>query len=261
SSTGCTRTPSGSAFPRRAPPAPRRRPALPCSARRDPFCLRFALAPRRVAPDVCARARNVNGCPRGTSVLRKLLFLQPGGLRRLLPFFGLYLLAFAALTLADGLSLALFVNRAGADRLPLAYGLTALANLLLIGLYLLVADRLGAVRLFQVILGGSAGAYLAAWAAVRFGGGGEGWYVLLFAGREITFTLVLMHFGTFVQAYFTRAEMNRVLPLIYAGGRVGGIAGGCLLQRLSGVLELTDLALVFAGLSAACMAVLSAGPG
>ncbi|MCI0459514.1 MAG: hypothetical protein L0Z62_21395 [Gemmataceae bacterium] len=131
-------------------------------------------------------------------MLRRLLFLQHGELRRLLPFFGLYLLVFAALTLADGLSLALFVKKAGSDRLPLAYALTALANLVLIGLYLLAADRVGAVRLFQAILAGSAVAYLAAWAAVRWGGGGEGWYGLLFVSREITFTLVLMHFGTFV---------------------------------------------------------------
>jgi AAA family ATP:ADP antiporter len=189
--------------------------------------------------------------------VRRLLYLRDGELGRLLPFFALYLLASAAFTLADGLTLTLFVKRAGAHDLPLAYGGIAVANLLLIGLYVVFADRAGSARVFYLILGATAGVYLLAWTAVRFLNGGEGWFGAMFVGREIAFTLVLMHFGTFIQDYFTRDEMNRVLPLIYAGGRVGGIAGGAILQHLSGPLGVLDLVPVFVGLLAAVLVLLT----
>src|SRR2546421_237459 len=79
---------------------------------------------------------------------------------------------------------------------------------------------------------------------------------VLFVTREIAFTLVLMHFGTYLQDYFTRSELNRVLPVIYGGGRVGGIAGGWLLEHLSGTLGPLNVVPVFLGLCLACMAFL-----
>jgi len=48
----------------------------------------------------------------------RLLYVSPGLLRRGWPFFALYLVLFAALTLVDGLSLTLFVQQVGADWLP-----------------------------------------------------------------------------------------------------------------------------------------------
>ena len=81
--------------------------------------------------------------------LRELLFLQPGELGRAWPFFGLYLLLFGAFSLADGLSLALFVETLGPEALPKYYGVTAGVNLVLIAVYVLVAERVGSLRMFQ----------------------------------------------------------------------------------------------------------------
>jgi hypothetical protein len=188
--------------------------------------------------------------------LGELLFLKPGELGRAWPFFACYLLLFCAFSVADGLSQALFVKRVGVGSLPLYYAVTAAANLVLIGGYVLVAERAGGLRMFQLILGVTAAVYAASWLALRWLGGGPGWYGALFVAREIGFTLVLMHFGTYLQDYFTRDQLSRVLPVVYAGGRVGGIAGGAVLEWLSGPLGLLNVLPVFFGLCLLCMAVL-----
>lgn len=186
----------------------------------------------------------------------ELLFLRPGELGRAWPFFACYLLLFGAFAVADGLSQALFVKRVGVASLPLYYGVIAVANLGLIGGYVLVAERAGSLRIFQMILGTAVLVYGLSWLVLRWLGGGPAWYGALFVTREIGFTLVLMHFGTYLQDYFTRDELNRVLPVVYAGGRVGGIAGGALLEWLSGPLGPLNVVPAFVGLVLLCMAVL-----
>lgn len=184
----------------------------------------------------------------------RILDLEPGQLRRAWPFFALYLTLFAALTLADGLAWALFVARVGADRLPQLQASSALCVMLSLGWYLRAAGRRRSERVFQQILVGP----LALFVAI---GGGLAWGTLdarglglLFLGREVAFALVLLHFGAFLQDYFTRAELNRVMPFIYAGGRVGGIAGGAALEHLSQVAGPARLFPLLAALLAVSMA-------
>lgn len=186
----------------------------------------------------------------------RLLFLKENELRRLLPFFGFYFLLFSMLAVGDGVSLALFVQRVGAERLPEFYGLTAFANFLLVGLYLRFSERLTNIALFRWILGLSIAMFLGAWVLIHSLGDNPGWYGLFFISREISYTIVLMHFGTFLQDYFTRAELNRVLPVVYSAGRLGGIAGGVALGTLSGMLGTMNLVLVYALLGVACLGVL-----
>src|SRR5262249_3137636 len=89
---------------------------------------------------------------------------------------------------ADGLSLALFVNRAGAGRLPFYYAATAPAKLVLVGAYVLLAERVGGARVFSAALGGSVAVYAAGWVALRWLGGGGAWYGALFVTREVGYT-------------------------------------------------------------------------
>lgn len=177
-------------------------------------------------------------------MLRRLLYLNEGDLSRIWPFFLLYLLLFAAFSLADGLSQSLFVQEVGSDQLPLAYGGVALSNLVVMALYIYLAERAGSVFTFILILGGSALVFAFAWIALSLNGS-TGWYASIYVGREIGITLMLMHFGTFLNDFFTRLELNRVFPVIYSGGRVGGIIGGFLLQHLAGPWGLVNLILVF----------------
>lgn len=182
-------------------------------------------------------------------LFRRILALKRGELYRLIPFLGLYLLLFIVLTMADGMSTALFVQRVGAASLPKYYALTAAANLVLIFGYVVYAERIGVRRTFLAILGASTLGYAGVWLAIEPFGGGATFYGLLFAARELSYTLLLMHFGTFLQEYFTRVELMRVLPIVYAGGRIGGIIGGACLEHLAEPLGMSNLLVLATGLS------------
>lgn len=167
-----------------------------------------------------------------TIPLHRLLGLEVGDLPRAAPFFAVYLLLFTALTIADGVAVSLFASRIGTDRLPTWYSATAVLSLLTIGIYLSQATRHNGARVFGWILGGIGAIFLTAWITYRLYGGTVP-LGMLFVTREIALTMVLMHFGTFLQDYFLRSELNRLLPIIYAGGRVGGILGGGMLGWLA----------------------------
>lgn len=184
-------------------------------------------------------------------MVSRMLYLEPGQLKRAWPFFALYLVLFAALTLADGVSLALFVARVGADALPRLQALSAVCVMLSVGWYLHTAERNGGDRVFVLILAGPMLLFGGFWVGLRSGALDERWLGVLFVGRELTLALVLLHFGAFLQDYFTRAELSRVMPAVYAGGRVGGIAGGAALEHLTRFVEPAELLLLLVGLLAA----------
>jgi len=176
----------------------------------------------------------------GGRMMGRALGLTPEELRRAWPFFVIYLLLFTALTIADGVSVSLFASRIGADRLPLWYSATAVLSLVMISVYLTQATRRSSSYIFGWILAAVSCMFLAAWAAYQQWGGTAS-LGTLFVTREIALTMVLMHFGTFLQDYFERSELNRILPIIYAGGRVGGIIGGGALGWLAQQLGTINL--------------------
>src|SRR5690606_2043453 len=165
-------------------------------------------------------------------MVSRLLYLEPGQLRRLAPFFGLYLLLFAALTLADGLSLTLLIKQAGPEQLPRIQGLAAVATLAATFLYLCRANAAPSATVFQWILAGPLLLFGLLWVAIHGMQVDSEWLGGLLIGRELAFALVLLHFGTYLQDFFAREELNRVMPIVYAGGRLGGIGGGMLLEHL-----------------------------
>lgn len=180
----------------------------------------------------------------------RLLLLSPAELRRAGPFFALYILVFAVLTVAEGVSMALFVQRVGAASLPQWYGAMAVANLVLVGGYVALADRFDSARMFRWITGSCAILFFGVWALVSKGHDSNLVLGSLFASREIAYTLFLMHFGTFLQDHFRRDELLRVMPIVYAGGRVGGMAGGLALSTLSGPVAIIDFLLACGAIAA-----------
>ncbi len=163
-------------------------------------------------------------------MISRLLFLHPGQLGRCLPFLLLYGLVFAALTVADGLSLTLFVSKAGAAYLPAAQTVASLCVLAATTLYSRWAVRIPAAVIFLGLLPGLSLTYLTLWSLLSLGHLHLGWLALLLVTREVAFALILLHFGAFLLDYFTREELDRVMPVIYAGGRFGGVLGGGLLM-------------------------------
>jgi len=187
--------------------------------------------------------------------LSRLFGLEAGELPRAAPFFLVYLLLFTALTIADGVAVSLFASRIGADRLPGWYSITAVLSLVMITAYLTQATRHSGGRVFGWILAAIGVMLMTAWGAYRWRGGTAP-LGMLFVTREIAMTMVLMHFGTFLQDYFLRSELNRILPIIYAGGRVGGIVGGGMLSWLSERIGTIQLVPVVVALMAAAWAAI-----
>ncbi|MDX2084762.1 MAG: MFS transporter [Candidatus Melainabacteria bacterium] len=185
-------------------------------------------------------------------MVRQLFLLRPGELRRLGPFFAFYLLLFTMLSLGDGLSLSLFVHQVGVRHLPVYYAIAAVVNVLMMGLYIRWSRQVANLHFFHVIIGSSVLFYWLAWAFIQNGHAQVTWYGLFFIGREISFNLVLLHFGGFLRDYFTQEESGRIMPIVYSAGRVGGMVGNVLLGALAERWGVLNLALVYCLLGFLC---------
>lgn len=181
------------------------------------------------------------------NVMRRLLSLEGQELGRVFGFFALYLMIFWVLGLADGLAISLFVKRVGASALPWMYGTVAIANLMVIFLYMALAERLKRLTvMLGMLLVGSA-SFFALYPAITLAPS-DLTYGALFGVREIAYTLLLMHFGTFLQDFFTRKQLITAMPIVYAGGRFGGLGGAGTLALWSTWLPLDALVLLCGGL-------------
>jgi hypothetical protein len=175
--------------------------------------------------------------------IAKILQLTPQQTNQATPFFLLYLALFASITIADAVSITLFASRIGANQLPVWYGATAILNFCMMSWYLTQVRKAGSDAIFIQILGMLATLLLFGWGTYRMYGGGLP-LGILFMTKEVATTLILMHFGTFLQDYFVRTELNRLLPVIYAGGRVGGIVGGGIVSSTASPLGTENLILL-----------------
>lgn len=164
--------------------------------------------------------------------------------RRTLAFALLYFAIFSALTALDGVAVSLFVKRVGAESLPQYFGVIALGNLAAVGLYVLFAERFSSVRVFVGLAAGLSLSCLGVWWILGSTEEGTAPYGLLYALREVFQALFLLHFATFLQRFFTRDQLHQVMPLVYAGGRLGGMAGGLLLTHAGASLGIVNLLLV-----------------
>jgi ATP/ADP translocase len=177
-------------------------------------------------------------------MIERILYLQAGELKKLIPFFFFFFVLYSMLNIGDCISLSLFINRVGAQELPAYFGITSISIFLMMVLYLFMVEKQSNIKLFKYILIGSISLYFIGWFIYEYMGGGLWCFGLFLINKEVSYTIVIVHFGNFILDYFSRDQLNRVLPIIYSAGRLGGIAGSLALTQLvkyAGVLNLIFL--------------------
>ncbi|MFQ5697260.1 MAG: HEAT repeat domain-containing protein [Myxococcota bacterium] len=166
--------------------------------------------------------------------------------RERVAFFALLL---GLVTLAETLGLtaaeALFLSRVGAAELPLAFLLAAPATVIGTLAYALRVDRSRNDRLFLGLLVGGAAILVLASVAVRTAGAWIFPGILCF--YFVSFAILMNHYWTFASDFFDTLAAKRLVPLLNAGGSLGGIAGGVLGVAISRTLGATALIVAWSG--------------
>lgn len=152
--------------------------------------------------------------------------------------------------MADALSLSLFVSQISAPDLPYYYGLAAAVSFLVIKFYGYLVDRFSLCDTFVVILLILTIAFAATYALELTQSIGDALGAILFVLREAAYTIILVHFGTYLQQFFPNNELRRLLPLVYSGGRLGGLVGAFLLTLVVPRFGVMQAVPVFIGMMA-----------
>lgn len=160
------------------------------------------------------------------------------------------------LTVGEGLSISLFVKQLGAAQLPFYYIITAVFNFFIVSLYFLIVDKISNLAIFKVVLVVAVMCYLFAWCLAYYYTGSTLVYGVLLISREVTHAIIIVHFGNFIMDYFTRSELDSLLPLIYSGGRFGGILGGLILGFFSVIVGVLNLVFFYVVLGVFCLILL-----
>ena len=184
-------------------------------------------------------------------MLQKLLFLESGQLNRLIPFFVFYSVLFCLLIIGDNISISLFVKNMGIENFAGWFLITGVINFISVFLYLIYVDRISNLSLFKLIIFFSVALFLFGRLAILL----DNFYFsygLFLVAREFIYTMFTMYFGNFILDYFKREELNRVLPIIYSGGRVGGIIGSALVLIFTGLLSVNNLVILYAVIGLIC---------
>jgi ATP/ADP translocase len=171
------------------------------------------------------------------------LNLRPAELGTVVYFWLFYGVLVMMLQWGESLSVSLFLKRVGVEQLPVLYMVVAVLNVVCSTLYTFVADRMSNRQIFVGILALSGGSFLLASLLSQ-------WtlhplvFALFFIVRDVSFTMLILHFGLYIRDFYNSADSERMFPVIYASGRVGGLAAGVLIGTLSplvGTLPLTYL--------------------
>jgi hypothetical protein len=187
-------------------------------------------------------------CFKDDFVIARLLNLSPAELGRATPLLGLYALLFAALTLIDGLSLVLFVHKLGTQALPLAMAVASVAVWLSVNCYTRLAVHRSSGPMFVKLLLALIAPLAMLWAGLAINIVPPAAMILLLVLREVAYTLVLLHFGNYLLDFFSRTELTRVMPIVYSGGRLGGLLAGLALVWIPSLLSIHHLAILSAAL-------------
>lgn len=162
--------------------------------------------------------------------------------KSLLPFGLIYIFIHASLTIAETSSLSLTVNSAGAEVLPQFYALAAAITFFLMLFYIRYSSFLSPKTIFVGILVISGLVFFALyWFAVQFRYSiPYGFFVM---GKEVITAITLTHFTVFFQNSFQRKQISRIVATTFAFGRLGGVLGGFIVEKMTPVIGPVQLLL------------------
>ncbi|MEE8581229.1 MAG: cyclic nucleotide-binding domain-containing protein [Myxococcota bacterium] len=172
---------------------------------------------------------------RSEAIWRLLPAVRPSERPRFLFFSGLYALITMAQTIGLAGSEALFLTRAGLERLPQAMILASLVAVVGSFVYAAVVGRMRNDRLFIIMLIGAAILLAASLSAIR---SDASWiFTTLFCAFYLTQAIFITHYRTFATDFFDAQASKRLFPGLAVGASLGGVLGGIaaiLLGRLLG---------------------------
>lgn len=183
---------------------------------------------------------------------RSVVDLRPGEVRTVGLMFTYGFLALTAYYVVKPVRNSIFVDRVGADLLPVVYIVTAVAVVALMVVYSRYADRVGRSVLLLSTFGVLGGTLVAFWALLS-GEGSSFWASGAFYVFGKLFPLLLVsQFWLVANLLFTAAQARRLFGPIGTGLIVGGIAGSTLSGALAEAMGTTNLLLVSVAFLGGC---------
>lgn len=185
----------------------------------------------------------------------RLLGIEPEAMPRVRRLGGLLALTTAAEILAEGVMLSAFLSRVGATALPTALALRAVVEVLLS----LAAERglarVGAARAMRVVVVACSLLLASSAALLSTAAGVYAAYVVVSSVARIK----TIHFGVLAIADWPGLGAARAVPVIHAGGRLGGVAAGPVLALLGPKLSSHWMVALSAGLYVVALVWIRAG--
>lgn len=176
--------------------------------------------------------------------LAKWLQIFPGEGKVVAYALALNFLLGIGMAIGSGSSESLFFKQFGVEYVPHTLFATALLLFFFGIIYAAVADRIThatlAIRLIALVTA----LLLALWLSMR-AGGGRGAILGYYLCFTVTAELLISHSYQYFQGFFDATQGKRLVPLISAGQRLGGIAGGLLVGIMARHFPIENLILAW----------------
>lgn len=164
-------------------------------------------------------------------ILEDYLMIKKGEEKKVLFFLLFFALLMMAQELGGGISLSIFLSRAGIGRLPLMLLLAAVMNFLAVISYVQLSSRRSNKNLFALIIG--AGMAVLIPSRLLAPSLPTEMSYFFYAVSEFMTASVGLHFSVYLSDFFDTRQSKRLFPIIFAGSRIGGITGGLVLGVLT----------------------------
>ncbi len=176
--------------------------------------------------------------------LANWLLIRNGEEQTILYLSLLYLALGVGMAIGRSSSDALLFKRFGVEFLPQMFFLTSLLLVIFSAAYAEFADRMHPARTFKLIVALTGGFLVATWSMMQDSESRLG-FAVYFLGYGVVSEILVVHFNLYASGFLDISQSKRLLPLISAASRLGGVVGGVTLGLLSSRLPTEHMALVW----------------